>query len=688
MHAVLRRLGSAGFLIAAAVASQVVADDSGAAAPAAETTAADPPGNPVFDLGVVEVIAKRPLATAPIEKVEAETLRDYQRDDLSTALDLLPGVAVQNVGQRRERLVSVRGFSSRQVPLFIDGVPVYVPYDGNVDLSRFGVDYVSEIVVAKGLASLLYGPNVLGGAINVISRRPTEAFEASLRFKSELGESDDALQTRVTGSVGGIRGHWYGHATASYVNAEGYTLPGSFTPTANEDGGARNNSDSRDLVISAKLGYLADGGDEYALSYYRQDGDKNVPPYAGSAAGVQARFWRWPYWDKQSFYFTARNEFGPQATLRWRAYYDQFKNALDSYDDASYSSFNRPYAFKGSEYDDYTVGGNGDFEWRWDARNATRVALHWKQDVHREVDAVNAPLERYEDQSYALAIEHVFRLNDSLTLTPGYSYTVQDGQQAENAVDGALEPFEVSRADAHNGQLVLNWAATANGTLTAGVSRKTRFPTIKDRFSFRLGSAIPNSALGPEAAIQYELGWTQRWTQVELRAALFQADLDDAIENVTVDAGLCSAPNPTCFQQRNIGKQRNRGGEIAVGWAPTAQWRIDAQASLLDRDNRSSPEVRPVDTPEQKYRLATKWQPLNRWSLRADLQYETKRYSTSNGSRVAEQFTLVNSFVRYEPLARLGLEAGVRNLFDELYAYQEGFYEAGRTWLAQIDYRY
>jgi iron complex outermembrane receptor protein len=28
----------------------------------------------------------------------------------------------------------------------------------------------------------------------------------------------------------------------------------------------------------------------------------------------------------------------------------------------------------------------------------------------------------------------------------------------------------------------------------------------------------------------------------------------------------------------------------------------------------------------------------------------------------------------------------VRNATDELYAYEEGFFEPGRTWLAQIDY--
>lgn len=671
---------------------------------------ADPPAPApdagVFQLGVIEVIAPRPSATETlaVETVDADTLSALHRDDLSEALDLVPGLTLQNVGQRRERLISVRGFNSRQVPLFIDGVPVYVPYDGNVDLSRFGVDYVSEIKVSKGLASVLYGPNILGGAINVISRKPTAPLEASFGIGGEIGESGESLESRYTATVGGLRGKWYGHATASYVDSQGYTLSDDFKPSFNpngssrEDGDARENADSRDRVFSAKIGYLPDNGDEYALSYYRQDGDKNVPPYAGKTAGVQARYWQWPYWDKQSVYFTARNGVASNGTLRWRVYYDQFRNALNSYDDATYSSFNAGYAFEGSEYDDYTVGGNADFEWRWTDAHATRIALHGKEDVHREVDEVDAPKERYEDRSYALAVEHDWRATRDITLTPGYSYTVQDGREAENNENGVVVLQPVDKAHAHNAQLVATWALTPETSLLAGVSRKTRFPTIKDRFSFRLGSAISNPDLGPERAIHYEIGVQRRFQTLDLRAALFQSDLDDAIENVTIPTGLCTAPNPTCFQQQNIGEQRNRGLELTAGWRPVASLRIDADASFLDRDNRSRPELRQLDTPEQKYRLAVEWRPLPKWIFKTDAQHETKRYSSAAvrnamgvvtaPERIADDFTLVNAFARYEPTPHVGLELGGRNLTDELYAYQEGFFEAGRTWLAQIDYRY
>ncbi|MGQ0529108.1 MAG: TonB-dependent receptor plug domain-containing protein [Panacagrimonas sp.] len=645
-----------------------------------------PSPDPTFTLGVIEVIGQHPADSAAlaVETVDAETLSVLHRDDLSEALDLLPGVTLQNVGQRRERLVSVRGFSSRQVPLFIDGVPVYVPYDGNVDLSRFGVDYVSEIKVSKGFASVLYGPNILGGAINVGSRKPTASLETGFEIGSEIGESSNSLEQRYSASVGGLRGQWYGLLTGSYVDSEGYALPDDFDAVAAENGGARENADSQDQVFSAKVGFLPDNGDEYALSYYRQDGEKNSPPYAGSAAGVQARFWEWPYWDKQSVYLTARNGVGSQGTLRWRAYWDQFRNALNGWNNAARTAS----LFLGSEYDDYTIGGNADFEWRWQLAQASRVALHWKQDVHREIDNTGAPEERYEDRSWALALEHEWRTNDTVTLTPGYAYTVQDGREAENNQNGVVVAQPVDRADAHNAQLAMNWAVTPDLDLLAGISRKTRFPTIKDRFSFRLGSAVPNPGLQPERAVHLEIGMVRRLPGLDLRFAVFQADLDDAIENVTIPNDQCTTPNPTCFQQQNIGEQRNRGVELGAVWKPLTTLKVDAQVSVLDRENRSRPELRQIDTPEQKYRLALAWRPVQRWTLKTDAQHETKRYSTTDGVRVADDFTLVHAFVRFEPIQHLGLELGGRNLFDELYAYQEGFFEPGRTWLAQLDYRY
>ncbi len=656
-----------------------------------------PADNSTFSLGTVEVIGKREADATlqTTDTVNAAALAAKHRDDLAEALDLIPGVTLQNTGQRRERLIAVRGFSSRQVPLYIDGVPVYVPYDGNVDLARFGVDYVSEIVVGKGLASLLYGPNILGGTVNVISRKPTKPFEASARIETEADDRFNSIEQRVMASVGGMGEKWYATLTASYSDADGYRLPSDFVPTAAEDGGDRENAGSRDSVVSAKIGYVPNEDNEYALSYYRQDGEKHDPPYAGTYLrtnarpdGVQVRYWNWPYWDKESVYFVARNAITSQGTLRWRLFNDSFKNALESYDDATYTTQTRPYAFHGSNYNDYTYGGSADFEWSWNDSHTTRAAAHFRQDVHRESQIAPAlPVMHLDIPTYDIALEHEWKVTDALTLTPSYSHMIQPDQTVEvyNSNVAAFSPVHTDRSTADNGQLVGTYRLDGDRSFVAGVSHKTRFPTIKERFSGGLGSVVPNPNLDPETATHLEVGYEQKGDHWNGKIALYQARLHDAIQSITVSPTLCTVR--PCTQLLNVGKQRNRGVELSLDYAPLSTLQLSGQVNIVDID-LSDKTIKPLNTPEYKYTLAGDWQFLQQWHLRADAQHESERFSNSTGTRVAGSFTLVNAFVRFTPVERIGIDVGVRNATDELYAYEEGFYEPGRTWLAQLDYRF
>ena len=86
--------------------------------------------------------------------ITREQLDALNRDTVGEAVAVAPGVALSN-NSRNESLVYVRGFDPRQVPVFLDGIPQYVPYDGYIDFGRFTTFDLAEIRVAKGAASLL-----------------------------------------------------------------------------------------------------------------------------------------------------------------------------------------------------------------------------------------------------------------------------------------------------------------------------------------------------------------------------------------------------------------------------------------------------------------------------------------------------------------------------------------------------
>ena len=132
------------------------------------------------------------------------------------------------MGARNEGMVYVRGFDLRQVPLFIDGVPVYVPYDGYVDLDRFVTDDLSEVRVTKGMTSVLIGPNALGGAINLVTKRPTRPFSGLFNVGYASGKRARPRRKR-SASCGPS---WYVHGTGSWIGADNFPLSGDFTPNA------------------------------------------------------------------------------------------------------------------------------------------------------------------------------------------------------------------------------------------------------------------------------------------------------------------------------------------------------------------------------------------------------------------------------------------------------------------------
>jgi len=131
-----------------------------------------------FELGKIEVTSEKDISANPsVEVVTSETMKETDAKTVVDALQSTPGVYTDYTGARGESKVRVRGFSSNRVPIYVDGIPIYVPYDHNIDLGRFKTYDIGEIDVSKGYVSPMYGTNTMGGAINLITKQPTKELE-------------------------------------------------------------------------------------------------------------------------------------------------------------------------------------------------------------------------------------------------------------------------------------------------------------------------------------------------------------------------------------------------------------------------------------------------------------------------------------------------------------------------------
>ncbi|ASI67856.1 TonB-dependent receptor [Diaphorobacter nitroreducens] len=624
----------------------------------------------VFELGTVTVVGETAFGEASAEtQLTQDEITRNNADTVADAVRLLPGVSLTR-NSRNEEMLYLRGFDARQVPVYVDGVPLYVPYDGYVDFGRFTTFDLAEIRVAKAGASLLYGPNTLGGAINLVTRKPVKAFEGDARLGLGAGQTRKAAV-----NLGGNQGLWYYQLGASYLDADGFPLPKGFkdykrNPT--DTGSRRENAYRTDKRLSFKLGLTPNATDEYALGYVRQEGEKGNPVYTGTSAQKNAvRYWRWPYWDKDSVYFLSTTRIGSNNVLKTRLYHDTYKNGLDMYRDAGYTQHDPTSSYKDTskgatvEWANYSLQGH-----------ELRFAAHYKRDEHDDEGKF------YRDVTTSLVAEDTITLSERWQLSLGMSHEKRDAKKVHQWPKGS--------ADATNGLARLSYALTQSGDeVYAIASHKTRFPTIKDRYSARMGRALPNPDLRPETANHLELGVSgQPWPGGRGQAAVFYSRMNDQIQTVVVPSSACGGS--TCNQAQNVGRTRNMGLELSLAQQLSAQWSMNASYTYLDRTNLSDRRVTLTETPRHRLFAALNWLPSAQWELRATLEAEQGRRVNFDGGtyRQLGGFGTAGLKAVYKPVKDFALDFSVNNLGDKWYELADGYPMPGRFWYINGTYRF
>lgn len=164
-----------------------------------------------FGLGQIVVTAPKVEGVAiGGDTLSSDAIFAFDRQRLDDAVNLIPGVNSSNTGgSRNERLILVRGFNRFQAPLSIDGVRVFLPADNRLDYGRFLTSDIAEIQVAKGYASVLDGPDGMGGAINLVTRKPTQPIEAQVQATLNLGREVEYAGYNVAGLIGTRQDKWY-----------------------------------------------------------------------------------------------------------------------------------------------------------------------------------------------------------------------------------------------------------------------------------------------------------------------------------------------------------------------------------------------------------------------------------------------------------------------------------------------
>ena len=126
-----------------------------------------------------ETVGAVDLQTSTINYSEIEPdQQSTSSQDLATVLQNQTGLQVQQSGGLGSfSSVSLRGASSEQVLIFLDGILVNDSVSGYVDLSLIPVSQIKRIEVFRGATPIELGAASMGGAINIITNSGAETIK-------------------------------------------------------------------------------------------------------------------------------------------------------------------------------------------------------------------------------------------------------------------------------------------------------------------------------------------------------------------------------------------------------------------------------------------------------------------------------------------------------------------------------
>jgi iron complex outermembrane receptor protein len=501
----------------------------------------------------IQVIGKAPreIPLATVTTLETTTIERLKPLDLSEVLKYVPGAMV-TVGGKGEYTLKLRGIDSGRIALLVDGVPIVEPYFGTFDLKTVSSGGIESIQVTEGPSSVLYGPNTLGGIVNVITRRPTPdpAVQITLSRGNKNTRGAGADAAMQFGRLGVV-------ASVLAQDSDGFR----FTDPATGDKTDRALSDYQRFNLSGKVIYNPSDKSEIMVNVGHYRSEYGIPPDLFG----RPRYWRFSDWERTSVSGGGYTAIGDKTFLRFRGYYVNYYNVLDQYTNSSLSALSAK-----STYDNPIYGLFGLGEFVLAGWNTLKTSLYYEADKTRQQDNTTLPWNSYKQNTFSVGVEDHVSLWDGWKLIMGAS------------ID-SLHKFVGGTTTKLNPLVGLKYSPTDALDIHVSFATKSKFPSMRSLYSSSSGNPDLKSEFGRsfELSATYNKGFF-------LTGSFFLNALRDFINTVRLPDGT--------RRYYNINKARINGFELQAQKAMTwGSFGLDALINYTFLDHKNETDNRPLD---------------------------------------------------------------------------------------------
>lgn len=514
------------------------------------------------------------LRAAEIEKLPAKSLNEI--------LSYVNGVDIRQRGAFGTQAdLSIDGGSFEQTLVLVNGIKISDPQTAHNTLNLpFPVEAIERIEVLRGPAARIYGANSLTGAVNIVTKKPTEnqlfaQVMGGTNFKKDREGNGELYHAQAVQLGGAIAKEAHAHqlygalerGTGYRYNTAHNNLRLAYQGNANWT--AKHQLEWLGGYTRAKFG---------ANGFYAAPGDVESEEVVETViAAVQSKHQLTDNWQLR-----------PQ--LGYRYTYDDyryFRHNLASarsqhYGNAINAQINASYTYEQS-----SVGLGA--EWRHETINSSNIGSH-------------------ERDNFGLYGEWKTQPIANLHLTVG-AYAQYNSQYQWAIFPGADASYTLNS----------NWRILAN------LGSSQRIPSFSDLYLNQAPGNVGNPNLNPETAWQWEAGWAYHNKRFRAQATIFWRDIHDFI-----DWNRLTTAVP--YQSQNTGTLQTLGASVqaSYNWQyGLSNWNFKAGYTYLDP--KQEHQVAGIIS---KYRLESL-----RHQLLGQLNYSYKNWQIGWSNRYQERLS-------------------------------------------------
>jgi len=673
----------------------------------------------VLQTETVHVTASRveqELMDVPMS-VSVITSKDIEKSGAKTVGDLLsdiPGVEIKNDGGQGIDRVKIRGEDAFRTLVMIDGQKVAEHKSMSGAPILIDPSMIERIEVIKGPASVLYGSDAIGGAINIITKKGgTRAVQGEVSAGMDTSASGKNVSAGIYGNING----WEYRLNAATENYDRLETPIGEVPYTEFD------SRSASLYLAYNINEnMKVGG---TIDYYKLDFMSGT-----QEAGYDEFFVDVPKWDrtKGALFFEMNNVNDYLARLRLDVFHQQSNKDMhnrvymtDMYDMGSGMSI--PASTKMDNFADNKLKQTGfSVQSDWMLGEHYLIAgyefsyddLEAVSDADTTVSMMGAPFgskvstsawdANQQQHSVYASMESPF--TDTFKINYGARYTwvsseathdesgVRSGAMAGRPGAPATPYTEHDRNDSSDGHAVFNlgavWSPTNNMSLRASWAQGYRFPIIQEMYvDSNMGgeTTYANPDLKPETSDNFEVGMRWNHKVFTLDSALFYSKADDYIDTLTIADGV--------NQYANVSEATTYGLETSFSLNVFENFEPYTTFTLMRRKfEQNGISTYDSGTPEMTARYGVRWNGVvEGLNLRADAFAISRsdsvqknfNYDPTDADSKKDSFHLggattfnLTAGVSFGKDSAHSIDVGLYNITDKLYQTSDAIYEAGR----------